>query len=111
MQKMKLIFRYIQYLFHCKTKYDVHSPFLFDLITQVFDDKSKYPEYTKVEHLKKELLKNNELISVTDFGAGSTVVKGNERSISSIAKNASKSKRIGRLLFRLSRYFQPREYN
>lgn len=107
MQKMKLIFRYIQYLFHCKTKYDVHSPFLFDLITQVFDDKSKYPEYTKVEHLKKELLKNNELISVTDFGAGSTVVKGNERSISSIAKNASKSKRIGRLLFRLSRYFNP----
>ena len=107
MAKMDLIIQYLKYFRKAQTKYDVHSPFLFDLITQVFEDKRKYPEYHKVEKLKKELLKNNELITVTDLGAGSTVDKGEKRSVSSIAKNASKSKRIGRLLFRLSRYFQP----
>jgi len=62
----------------------------------VFNDKTKYPAYTKVEKLKNELLKNKELITVTDLGAGSSVDNSNERSISSIAKNASKSKRVGR---------------
>ena len=107
MQKLKLIFRYLKYLYRSKTKYDVHSPFLFDLITQVFEDKKKYPEYKIVEDLKKDLLQNTEIITVTDLGAGSTLDKSNERSVSRIAKNASKSKRIGRLLFRLSMYFKP----
>lgn len=80
---------------------------MFDLITHVFDDRKRYPEYIAVENLKKELLDNTEVISVTDLGAGSTVDKSNDRSISQIAKNASKSKKIGRLMFRLSRYFQP----
>ena len=99
--------KYISYLSKSFTKYDVHSPFLFDLITQVFDDRGKYPEYHRVESLKKELLKNNEIITVTDLGAGSRMDKSNERSVRQIAKNASKSKKIGRLLFRLSRYTHP----
>lgn len=103
----KIHLRYISYLSRSFTKYDVHSPFLFDLITKVFDDKKKYPEYVKVEKLKAELLKNKDVVSITDLGAGSRVNDSNERSIKQIAKNASKSKKIGRLLFRLSRYFEP----
>jgi len=103
----KIHLRYLNYLSKSYTKYDVHSPFLFDLITQVFEDKTKYPEYVKVEGLKKELLKDHRMIDVTDLGAGSRVDNNNERSISRIAINASKPKRIGRLLFRLSKYFKP----
>ena len=103
----KLHLRYINYLLSSVTKYDVHSPFLYDLITKVFDDKKKYPEYVKVEQLKKELLLNKSIISVTDLGAGSRVNKGNERSVGQIAKSSSKSKKIGRLLFRLVKYYQP----
>jgi len=89
------------------TKYDIHSPFLFDLITQVLNDKTKYPEYAIVEQLKKKLLHDDRIIEVTDLGAGSRVDNNKKRSIRKIAKNASKPKKIGRLLFRLSRYFQP----
>lgn len=103
----KIHIRYIKYLYSAVTKYDVHSPFLFDLITQVFDDSSKYPEYKKVEQLKKSLLHDDRVIEVTDLGAGSRVDNNKKRSIRRIAKNASKPKRIGRLLFRLSRHFQP----
>ena len=103
----KIHLRYISYLLKSFTKYDIHSPFLFDLITQVFDDRRKYPEYIKVEQLKKELLQNKSKISVIDLGAGSRVDKSNERSIRQIAKNASKSKKIGRLLFRLAKYAHP----
>jgi len=103
----KIHLRYINYLSKSVTKYEIHSPFLFDLLTQVFDDKRKYPEYLKVEKLKIDLLNNKKVITVTDLGAGSRMDKSNERSVRQIAKNASKSKKIGRLLFRLARYFQP----
>jgi predicted O-methyltransferase YrrM len=103
----KFHLRYIKYLFESITKYNINSPFLYDLVTQVFDDKKSYPEYKKVEHLKKELLKNSEIIEVTDLGAGSKTGKQTERSVKQIVKYSSKPKKIGRLLFRLSNYFKP----
>lgn len=106
MQKLNQILKYFNYRFGSTNVYNVHSPFLYDLITNIFDDKEEYPEYLKVEQLKRELLKNKILINVTDMGAGSKVDKGDQRLISSIAKNSSKSKKIGRLLFRLVKDFQ-----
>lgn len=106
MAKMDIIINYLKYLKNAQTKFDIHSPFLFDLLTKVFDDNTEYAEYNKVEKLKTEILQDKTIISVTDLGAGSKVDKGNQRSISRIAKNSSKSQKIGRFLFRLAKYFQ-----
>lgn len=105
MQKLKLLLRYLEYQRQSKSKFDIHPPFLFDLVTQVFEDKKTYPEYSIVEDLKKELIASKKTIPVTDFGAGSSVDSGLERSVSSITKNSSKPVKYGRLLFRLARYF------
>lgn len=107
MQKVDLIIRYLQFLGRSKTKYDVHPPFLFQLITEVFEDKTRYTDYHKVENLKAKQRKDSTRIKITDHGAGSTFQSSNERSIASIAKNSSKSKKHGRLLYRLSRYLKP----
>lgn len=85
----------------------IHSPFVFDLITKVMNDKTFYPEYAKVESLRDQLLKDETVLSVEDFGAGSSVSKTNQRTIASIAKNAAKSKKLGQLLFRMVKYYQP----
>ena len=84
-----------------------HSPFVFDFITKVLNDKTTYPEYIKVELLRKQLLNDNTILEMKDFGAGSSVAKTNQRSIASIAKNAAKSKKWGQLLFRMVKYYQP----
>lgn len=105
MQNFSFIGKYLAYRFFSQTKHDVHPPFLFDLITRVFEDKSKISDYIKVENLKKELLGNNKTINVEDFGAGSSVNKGNQRTIGQIAKNSSKPVKYGRLLYRLVKYF------
>ena len=34
----------------------VHSPFVFDFIIHVLNDKKKYGPYQKIEHLRKQLL-------------------------------------------------------
>ncbi len=86
----------------------IHSPFVFDLITKVLNDKSHYPEYDKVEALRQQLLTDKTVLNVEDFGAGSSVTKTNRRTIASIAQLAAKSKRFGQLLFRIVKMYQPK---
>jgi predicted O-methyltransferase YrrM len=107
MQNARLAYRYLKYLLQSNTKYGVHPPFLFNLVTKVFEDKTYYPAYQSIEQLKTALLKNDQKIMVTDYGAGSRIDSGNERMISQITRHTSKSTKYGRLLFRLVRYLKP----
>lgn len=98
---------YIQFLWRSKNEHGVHSPFVFDLVTKCFYDKTKYPAYLILNNYRNALLKNKNFIDVTDFGAGSRVFKSNKRQVARIAKTAGISKRSAALLFRVVRYFQP----
>ena len=86
----------------------MHSPYVFDFITQVLNDKKIYPAYSVVENLRQQLLKDQTILSIEDFGAGSAVDKTNQRTIASIAKNAAKPAKFGQLLYRMVRHYQPR---
>ncbi len=68
--------KYFHYYFHSKNGkgHGVHSPFVFDFIIHVLNDKKKYPCYDTIESLRRSLLKNNTEIEVEDFGAGSAVI-------------------------------------
>ncbi len=107
MQHLNFIRKYLVYRFFSKTKYDVHPPFLYELITKVLEDKKYIPVFEKPESLKKRLKKSKQVIEVEDYGAGSSLTNGNLRSIGQIAKNSSKPAKYGRLLFRLVNYFEP----
>ena len=107
MQKLALLVRYIKYLYRSTTSYGVHPPFLFDLITRVFENHSIDANCLKVEALKDQLVRDKRTITVTDLGAGSVSGNGKERSIGIVARNSSKPKKYGRLLYRLVNYLQP----
>lgn len=98
---------YFNYLWNSTNQHGVHSPFVFDLVTKCFYDKTNYPEYSILKNYRNSLLHNKNTIEVTDFGAGSRVFKSNTRAINQIAKNAGISSKRAELLFRLVRYFQP----
>ncbi len=85
----------------------MHSPFVFDLITSVLNDNRHYYVYDEVESLRLALLKNQRVLEVEDFGAGSTQIATSSRTIASIAQMAAKSPKLGQLLFRLVAYYQP----
>ena len=107
MQKLAFLIKYIYYRLFSSTSYDVHPPFLFDLVIKVFEDKSVDERFLKIERLKQQLLKDKRSIKVTDLGAGSVSGRGKERKISYITRTSSQSKKYGRLLSRLVNYFQP----
>jgi predicted O-methyltransferase YrrM len=81
-----------------------HSPFVFDFIKTVLNDKTYYPEYEKVEALRRRLITDQTLLNVEDFGAGNT----SARTVSSIVKKAAKSAKYAQLLFRIVRKYQPK---
>jgi predicted O-methyltransferase YrrM len=107
MQKLEILKKYLHYRLFSSTRYDIHPPFLFELVTQVFKNKSVDPDYLKIEDLKHQLIKDNRKIIVTDLGAGSASRNRKERKIGFIARSSSKSKKYGRLLSRMVHYFQP----
>ncbi len=101
------IFEYIKFIFNSTNQHGIHSPFIFDLVTKCFYDKKKYNDYNVLKQYRKQLYKNDLIILVKDFGAGSRVFKSNARKISQIAKNAGITQKRAQLLYRLSKYFQP----
>ena len=97
---------YLKFLWNSKNEHAVHSPFVFNLITNCFYDKKAKPEYAILKKYRNSLLENKKTIQVTDFGAGSKVFKSNTRPISKIAKTAGISPKRAELLFRIVNYYQ-----
>ncbi|MCL5128835.1 class I SAM-dependent methyltransferase [Algibacter sp. L4_22] len=105
---MYQITQYFKFLLKSSNQHGVHSPFVYDLITKCFYDKKKYPDYKKIIGYKKTLKENTNSIKITDLGAGSQVMKQEERVISKMAKNAGSTNKRAKLLYRLSLYFKPK---
>ncbi len=102
---MYLIYSYIKHYFRSIKLHGVHSPFVYNLVTKCFYDKTSYPEYQTLGSHRKGLLKDKRTIKVSDYGKGSLIFKNNTRKISAIAKHAGIDKKRQRLLFRLAKYF------
>lgn len=86
----------------------IHSPFVFDFIKNVLNDKKVYECYVPIEKLRKELLQDKRVIEVEDFGAGSLAVPSRQKKVSDITKSFLKSKKLAQLLFRIAIYYKPK---
>ena len=105
----QLALKYVRYYLAASSGkgHGLHSPFIFEFVKDVLNDREKYPEYGKVESLRKTLLTDRKKISVDDFGAGSATSRTNIRSVSSIARHAAKSKKFSRLFYRIAKKYRP----
>lgn len=108
--KWQLAAKYFNYYLTASNSrgHGMHSPFVFQFITGLLNDKTKYPEYESVESLRSRLLEDDTVLSVEEMGAGSSISKTNQRSIASIARNAAKPRKFGQLLYRVAKTYQPR---
>ena len=85
----------------------IHSPFVFDFITNVLIDKKQYASYQKIEEIRTALKANKTIIEVEDFGAGSNSLRSNNRVIKDIANSSLKPKKYAQLLYRIVQYYKP----
>lgn len=98
---------YIKFLLRSTNQHGVHSPFVFELVTKCFYDKTHYPEYSKLKAYRNSLLVNQTVLEITDFGTGSKVFTSNRRSIKQMAITSGTRLKRSKLLYRLVTYFHP----
>lgn len=101
--------KYFNYWLFAKHKHGhgIHSPFVYDLLTNIIEDFTPFYCFEEIEQHRNYLLHNNESITVTDYGAGSKVNDSDERKIKQIAKYSLTKPKYAQLLFRLVNYFKP----
>jgi len=108
LKKIHLIFSFFPYLIRSTNAHGIHSPFVYQLYTEVISKKNKLHQLEEVNVLKRKLLKNQKELNIIDLGAGSLTTKSNKRSISEIARTSVKSKKYAKLLFRLIQHLKPK---
>ena len=134
---VRLAWKYLHYYFTAANGkgHGIHSPFVFDFVTRLLNDRGPYPAWAAIEELRGRLLRDDRLVRIEDMGAGSAyagdgagsaaagaaearhAAAGGEtssavaaapmRKISDIARRAAKPRRLGQLLFRIARHYQP----
>lgn len=96
---------YISYRKKAVGAHGLHSPFVYEFYNEVVK-KIDQVDDAQIQELRKELLRSNEIIEITDFGAGSRTGSGNSRKIKEIAKNSAVDAKYGKLLSRIVSHYQ-----
>lgn len=100
-RKSLLIYRSIRY----RRGYGVHSPFVYNLITKVIEEKSAYYSFYDIELLRKQLLFDETPVSYPDRQNRG---KRRSRTVADITRKEAIKPSHGALLFRLVNYFKSR---
>lgn len=104
--RAKEFLRYKFFSGHSKG-HGIHSPFIYDVVSRVFWNKTDEAVVSKIEKARKELERDKRLIMVNDLGAGSVKnkVASSSRRVSDIAKYSSVPEKYGKLLSNLANEF------
>ncbi len=100
-------YNYLSYLLTAQTKYSIHSPFIYRLVTEVLEDSRYFYSYEEVERIRYRYLQDSTPLAKKDYGSGSDRSIQQQTTIKNIAQKSSISPKYGRLLFRLANYYQP----
>lgn len=92
---------YFNYLLHRKSRYDIHSPLIFQFINTVLRSK-KGPDSSA----RNTLLKNKSILKKVELGAGSKHRK-QSLTIAQSTKISAINKKFSKLLFNISKSFTP----
>jgi len=108
MKLLNLAIRYLKYLFISQNNSSLHSPHVYEFVSNIVYQKTKNKSVKEIKKLRSLLYKRNEYISIIDFGAGSTINTSKKRQIKDIAKNSSKNSKYGELLYRIVSSYKPK---
>lgn len=100
--------QYLLYLFKGKTKYYIHSPFVFRFASEVLNDKRNFYCYSEVEQLRMILKQSGVEVEIIDWGAGSYKLKNKKVKVKEIVSASVKPKKYSQLLFRIVDYYECR---
>jgi len=99
--------RYLNYKIFSRHRngHGIHSPFIFNLVSDIFRNKTRSDIVCSIELIRKKLLDDTRLIQVTDLGAGSKRMKTSLRKVSDITRYSAIPRKYGILLSNMAEAF------
>ena len=108
MSKFFQLQSYLTYWLDQVDEHSLHSPFLYDLYTQVIHRNESIIDESLITQLREKLLTTDLMIEVADFGAGA-VLTGRKRNVKDIARTSLSPRKYSALYARLIHHFKCRE--
>ena len=105
---MNLVLEYLKFFLKSSNQHGVHSPFVYDFVTKCLYKKIPPNVWHSFLKIRRQLLNNKTTLKVTDFGAGSTIFKSDQRKVSKITTIAGIAIKKAKLVILLVNYFQPK---
>jgi predicted O-methyltransferase YrrM len=110
MKRLWLAYRYLVYLSQAKTRYVIHSPFVFEFSNKVLKDETDYFEYKMPDRTLRKYKKRNDRVDTIDFGkkAGENDYIITSTTVGRIVRTRSHTINQLHLLYRISKYLKPK---
>ncbi|HSG68416.1 MAG TPA: class I SAM-dependent methyltransferase [Bacteroidales bacterium] len=110
-RKLRFTLGFISYVIRAKSRFRVHSPFVYKFYTDVILRKESNEVFDRIEYLRRSLLRQRSLLETTDFGTGASgnAYKTRFRQVKHVTRYSSIGPRYGRLLHRLTTFASPAE--
>ena len=106
---LKKAFDFLNHLSKAQTSYQVHSPSVYEFVTQILPhDKSEAGD--KIDALRKEFMKDESMVLIEDHGAGYGGVQQEKvhKKILEVTKSSARTRKEGELLYRICKQYQPK---
>jgi predicted O-methyltransferase YrrM len=98
----------LNFLLKSSNQHGIHSPFVYDLITKCFYDKTPFSAYHNLKALRNKLIYNQDLVKIKHYSEASKVFQSNHQKISTIVKCEGSSYKKQKQLYRITNYFKPK---
>lgn len=98
----------LNFLLKSSNQHGIHSPFVYDLITKCFYDKTPFSAYHNLKALRNKLIYNQDLVKIKHYSEASKVFQSNHQKISTIVKGEGSSYKKQKQLYRITNYFKPK---
>lgn len=106
-EKWRIAKDYLHFRVEALSRFSIHSPFLFELVNDVFRDKRDYYAFSDIEKIRQSLLADARTIEENHRGEQSKVLPQHRRCVSDIARVTALPQNYGKLLFRLVNHLRP----
>jgi len=103
------LFMFLPFMLKARSRFRVHSPFVFSLYSQVILNREQKEIFRDIEKIRSSLLKQKSLLETTDFGAGAggDAYRTRFRTVRDVTRKSSVGPRTGRLLHNLAGFARP----
>ncbi|MCX6245314.1 MAG: class I SAM-dependent methyltransferase [Bacteroidetes bacterium] len=101
--------RYIKHRFRSKSRFELHSPFVYKIYSEILTNKTSIKELQAIEKTRRKLHRDPGYIKMSDMGAGAGDIPWCHKlvPVKQVISRSCVSAPVGRILFRLVKQFQP----